>query len=194
MNWGSLARRAAWLAMIGPLGCAGAFTSPVSAADATAGKKAIVYVGTYNRGREQPGIHIFRMDLATGSLEPLGNATGCVNPTFLAVHPNQQFLYAVNEVADSEGRPGGAVAAYAIDRASGQLTLLNRQPSEGKGPCHLVVDKEGRNVLVANYGSGSVGVIPIGADGKLQPPSCAIQHEGSGPNRTPPGRAACSFH
>ena len=157
MNWESLACHAAWLAMICPLVCAGTLTRSASAADAPTGGKAIVYVGTYNRGRDQPGIHIFRMDLATGSLEPVGNATGCVNPTFLAIHPNQQFLYAVNEVADSEGRPGGAVAAYAIDRASGQLTLLNRQPSEGKGPCHLVVDKEGRNVLVANYGSGIGG-------------------------------------
>lgn len=186
MNSESLALPAAWLVLTCLLAWAETVSPTATAAtptaEATAAGEAFVYVGTYNRGQERPGIHIFRMNLQTGSLAQAGSAAGCVNPTFLAIHPNQRFLYAVNEVSDSGGRPGGAVAAYSIDRTTGQLTLLNRQPSEGKGPCHLVVDKDGRNVLVANYGSGSVGVIPIDADGTLKPPSCAIQHQGSSQN------------
>jgi len=182
MNWESLAIHAAWLALICPLVWAGGLTRAALAEESAsaAGGEAFVYVGTYNRGQSRPGIHIFRMDLASGALSPAGTATGCENPTFLAIHPNQQYLYAVNEVSDSAGRPGGAVASYAIDRATGQLTLLNRQPSQGKGPCHLTVDKQGRNVLVANYSSGSVGVVPVGEGGRLEPPSCGIQHAGSG--------------
>jgi 6-phosphogluconolactonase len=72
------------------------------------------------------------------------------------------------------------VSAFSVDAKSGKLTLINQQPSEGTGPCHLVVDATGSNVLVANYGSGSVACLPIQDDGSLKKASSAIQHEGSG--------------
>ncbi len=75
------------------------------------------------------------------------------------------------------------VSAFAIDPKTGDLALLNQQASAGTGPCHLVVDKTGRNVLVANYGGGTVAVLPIGADGRLAPASSVRTHEGSGPNK-----------
>jgi 6-phosphogluconolactonase len=75
------------------------------------------------------------------------------------------------------------VSAFAIDPKTGDLVLLNQQPSEGAGPCHLVVDRTGRNVLVANYGGGNVAVLPIGEDGHLKPASSTRAHEGSGPNK-----------
>ena len=89
------------------------------------------------------------------------------NPSFLALHPSGRFLYAVGEIESFGGRTTGAVSAFAIDAKTGDLTLLNQQPSEGTGPCHLVVDAGGKNVLVANYGGGTVAVLPIGADGRL---------------------------
>ena len=70
--------------------------------------------------------------------------------------------------------------AYAIDPGTGNLTPLNQQSSVGEGPCHLVVDRQGKNVLVANYGSGSVACLPIEADGRLRPASSFIQHQGKG--------------
>ena len=72
----------------------------------------------------------------------------------------------------------GAVTAFALDAKSGELTKLNQQSTVGDGPCHLVVDATGKNVLVANYGGGSVAVLPIGPDGKLAPASDFIQHKG----------------
>jgi len=75
------------------------------------------------------------------------------------------------------------VSAFAIDPKTGDLTLLNQQSSEGAGPCHLVVDRTGRNVLVANYGGGNVAVLPIGEDGRLKPASSIRAHEGSGPTK-----------
>ena len=88
----------------------------------------------------------------------------------------------MGEVSSFEGAKTGVVSAFAIDAKTGDLTLLNQQPSEGTGPCHLVVDKTGRNVLVANYGGGTVAVLPIGPDGRLKPASSVRAHEGSGPN------------
>jgi 6-phosphogluconolactonase len=145
-------------------------------------RELIVYVGTYTSAKSQ-GIYIFRMDLATGALTPAGVATGVKNPSFLAIHPNRKFLYSVSEIADLEGKRTGGVTAFAIDSSSGKLDMLNAQPSEGAGPCHLVVDRTGKTVLVANYGGGSVAALPIGDDGRLGKAASAIQHTGSSVNK-----------
>jgi 6-phosphogluconolactonase len=105
------------------------------------------------------------------------------NPSFLALHPNGRVLYAVNEVGDFGGRETGAVSAFAVDPETGALSLLDVQPSEGADPCHLAVDSGGRNLVVANYTSGSVAVFPIAADGSLRPASSVRQLTGSGPNK-----------
>ncbi|MFH1268296.1 MAG: beta-propeller fold lactonase family protein, partial [Planctomycetota bacterium] len=127
-------------------------------------------------------IYHARLDLATGEIEGVELAGEVVNPSFLAVHPSRGFLYAVGEIANFEGKRAGAVSAFSIDPGTGKLTLLNQRPSEGTGPCHLVVDQTGKNVLVANYGSGSVASLPIGEDGRLGEATSAIQHEGSSVN------------
>ncbi len=94
-----------------------------------------------------------------------------------------KFLYAVSEVVTLGGKPTGGVVAFAVDKATGNLTRLNEQPSEGAGPCHLIVDKSGKNVLVANYEGGTVAVLPIDETGRLKPASSVIAHHGKGPNR-----------
>jgi 6-phosphogluconolactonase len=141
-----------------------------------------VYVGTYTDTTSR-GIYRFTLDSKTGAASAPVLAVETKNPSFLAIHPNGRFLYAVGEIASFGGKPSGAVSAFAVDPKTGDLVLLNQQPSEGTGPCHLVVDKAGKNVLVANYGGGSVAVLPIGPDGKLAPASSVRQHEGSGPNK-----------
>lgn len=145
---------------------------------ATPGRNCLVFVGTYT-GPKSRGIHAYRFDAGTGQVTPLGLAAATVNPTFLALHPTGRFLYAVNEVGEFQGRPGGSVTAFAIDRTTGKLALLNAAPTRGGGPCHLIVDRGGRNVLVANYGGGSVAVLPIGPDGRVAEPSAFVQHTGS---------------
>jgi 6-phosphogluconolactonase len=137
----------------------------------------LVYVGTYT-GPESKGIYAYRFDAQTGDIKPLGLAGVAQNPSFLAIHPNHKFLYAVGE-SGGGGAWGGAVSAFALDRATGKLTFLNSAFSGGKGPCHLVVDKTGKNLVVANYGSGATAVLPIQADGRLSEPSSTIQRSGS---------------
>ena len=143
-----------------------------------------VYVGTYTDG-ESKGIYLMELDPRVGTLTEPVLAAESVNPSFLALHPNGRFLYAVGETGAFRGEKSGSVSAFAIDPKDGMLTLLNQQPSVGSGPCHLVVDGPGKNVLVANYGGGSVAALPIDADGKLRKASAFIQHRGSGadPNR-----------
>ncbi len=140
-----------------------------------------VYFGTYT-GPKSKGIYVARLDMPTGKLTAPELAGEIISPSFLGVHPNRRFLYAVNEVGDYNGKQSGAVSAFSIDRATGKLTLLNQQSSVGAGPCHVVVDKSGKNVLVANYGGGSVAVMPIGTGGRLGQATASIQHSGSSTN------------
>ncbi len=151
-----------------------------SSVAAQANDSFVLYVGTYTSAGSQ-GIYRMRLNATTGELTPMGAPTTAVNPSFIAIAPSQKLLYAVSEVSDFEGQKTGGVAAYRIE-ANGELTELNRQASGGRGPCHLVVDRTGNHVLVANYGGGSVAVLPIGDDGKLQPISSLRQHEGSSVN------------
>jgi len=162
--------------------------SPAPAAPAEANAKKpgelLVYVGTYS-GPKSEGIYAYRLDLASGKCTPLGLAAKVKNPSFVAIHPTQKFLYSVSEIEDRDGKPTGGVSAFAIDKATGKLAPLNEQSSEGRGPCHVTVDKSGRVAMVANYGGGSVASLPIGEDGKLVPAASAIQHTGKSVN---PGR------
>ena len=141
----------------------------------------LVYIGT-STGAKSQGIYAARFDSQTGGLTPPELVAEAVHPTFLAVHPNRRFLYAVQEVATGTGKSSPAVAAYAIEAATGQLTWLNTESSGGAGPCHLVVDRSGKNVLVANYGGGSLSNLPIGADGRLGPATACVQHNGASVN------------
>jgi 6-phosphogluconolactonase len=141
-------------------------------------EKLWVYVGTYT-GIGSKGIYRFDLDLATGKLTSRGLAVAAAQPSFLAIHPNHRFLYAVGEVADFGGKDTGAISAFSIAAKTGKLTLLNQQPSGGAGPCHLVVDKEGKHVLAANYNGGSVCVLPIRDDGSLGKATAFKQHKGS---------------
>ncbi|RPI20581.1 MAG: lactonase family protein [Acidobacteria bacterium] len=174
MNWRCLALLIPFL--VGFIGFSLVLCEPSS------GQSLLVYVGTYTRG-DSKGIYALRLDTATGALTSLGLAAETANPSFLAVDPGNRFLYAVGEMNSFNGKPGGAVTAFAINRADGKLTLLNQASSGGGGPCHLAVDQQGKYVLVANYNGGNLTVLSIGSDGKLGDSSAFIQHEGSSVNR-----------
>lgn len=158
----------------------------------------LAYVGTYT-GAKSKGIYLFRLETKNsdasqnGALVPLGLAVEASNPAFLAVDPQRRLVFAVNEMSRSAGRPSGAVSAYSVDPQTGKLTLINQQSSEGMGPCHLALDRNGRNVIVANYGSGSVAVLPVAIDGRLGEASDFVQHEGQSvnPNRQEGPHAHC---
>ncbi|MCL5744972.1 MAG: lactonase family protein [Acidobacteria bacterium] len=122
------------------------------------------------------------MDTTTGRLTALGLAAETVNPSFVAIHPNRKYLYAVSEIANYNGAKSGAVGAFQIDAKTGRLAPLNKMPSRGAGPCFVAVDRTGKDVLVTNYGSGSVAVLPIQPNGSVGEATAFIQHTGSSVN------------
>ncbi len=139
----------------------------------------LAFVGTYTKPNQSKGIYAWRLSPATGKMTPLGLVGESQSPSFLAIHPNRKFLYAVNEVSTFEGKKAGAVSAFSLDAATGQLHLLNQVSSQGDGPCHLAIDPTGKWLVVANYGGGSTAEYPIHADGTLGDASTFAQHKGS---------------
>jgi 6-phosphogluconolactonase len=153
----------------------------------------LVYIGTYTDlvgplGRKSEGIYLYRMDAETGALALDSVASGIRRPSFLALHPNGRFLYAVSEVGD---RSGG-LTAFALDPVSGRLRALNQQPSHGAASCHLSVDSTGRFLFAASYSSGNIVVLPINADGSLRPAIQVVEHVG--PGETPENHDTARAH
>src|SRR5436190_5846109 len=135
----------------------------------------LMYVGTYTRAPSK-GIYAYRYSSAGVAPTSIGLVAETENPSFLAIHPNQRFLYAVNELA------GGTISAFAIDRNTGTLTLLNRVSTRGADPCHLSLDRTGKWLFVANYTGGSVAAFPVRDDGTLGEASAFFPHEGKSVN------------
>jgi 6-phosphogluconolactonase len=125
-----------------------------------------------------PGIYGLRLHSATGRLTRIGLAAQTASPSFLILHPNGHFLYAVNEA----GHNDDTVSSFAIDLKSGKLAALNQVSARGSSPCDLALDKTGRFLAVANYASGSIAVLPVLPDGQLRAAVGFDQHHGSSVN------------
>jgi len=169
---------------IAGLGAASLAFSELAFADVVAQRPGELpfYVGTYTSGKSE-GIYLYSLNLTSGELKHVGTTKGVKDPSFLALAPSRRYLYAVNEVEEFAGQKSGAVSAFAVDQRTGELRLLNQQPSLGGAPCYVDVDSRGRFVLVANYVGGNVAVLPVKRDGSLGPAIDMKQAQGSGPDR-----------
>jgi 6-phosphogluconolactonase len=136
-------------------------------------KQSYLLAGTYTGGKSK-GIYVYRF-MQNGSAELVDSAITS-NPSYLAVSPNKQFVYAVNELSAGEG--GGRVSAYRFDKNTGKLSFLNDRSSEGEHPCYITTDAKNRWVIVGNYSSGNVTVLPVQDDGSLGEPLTTVQHYG----------------
>jgi 6-phosphogluconolactonase len=148
--------------------------------DSSEGRR--VWIGTYTDNSKSKGIYTGLFDEETGTLSELTVAVETPNPSFVVLHPNPKYLYAVNETHDGPEK-SGLVTAYTINPTTGALTELNHQLSRGADPCHLAVDATGRFLVVANYSSGTFAEFPIGTDGRLGEAMAVLTHAGAGPNK-----------
>jgi 6-phosphogluconolactonase len=143
------------------------------------GQKYYLFVGTYTSNGSK-GIYVYNFDASTGKATWVSNTEGLVNPSYLAISPDQKFVYAVTETATPNA---GSVSAFSFNKQSGKLTFINKQPSGGDNPCYVAVHKRGKWVVVGNYSGGSLSAFPINKDGSLQPFAQNIQHSGSSINK-----------
>lgn len=139
----------------------------------------VVYIGTYT-GQTSKGIYAFRFDDSSGALTPLGLVAETASPSFLTASADGRFVFAVNELQSFGGEKSGSVTSFSVDRATAKLTEISVQPSKGGGPCHLALDRTGRHLAVANYGGGNFALLPVGADGRLQPATNVVAGENGG--------------
>ena len=138
----------------------------------------LLYCGSYTGKGQGEGITLLKFDSDTGRLSSAGTAAVSPSPSFLAFNPAGTVLYSVNE-------PVNGVSAFQVDRKSGALKLLGTcevSDKKGAGPCHLMTDREGKYLITANYGGGSVSVVSLKPDGNVDKAVQVIQHEGSDPN------------
>lgn len=154
---------------------AAALLASLFGGQAASGADYLLYAGTYTTGRSH-GIYAWRFHSASGKLTPLGLAAQTPSPSFLIGHPTHGFLYSVNENDNH-------LSAFAINSKNGRLTFLNQVSSRGEGPCHLAMDRTARWLAVANYGTGSVAVLPVGEDGRLGEAASFVQNTGSSVHR-----------
>lgn len=129
-------------------------------------------IGTYTRGNSE-GIYVYKMNTETGDVT-YANKAAASNPSYLAVSPDEKFVYAVNEDANDKG----SVSVFAFDKANGALKYIDKQTSGGDHPVYVDIDKTGKWVAVANYTGGSLSTLPIMANGTLGVPT-TVQHTGS---------------
>lgn len=136
--------------------------------------------GTYTGGKSE-GVYVYRFNSDDGLTVKISHIKSS-NPSFLAVSPDQRFVYAVQEDAGDNGK-GGAIAAFSFDKQTGTLHYINRQSTGGDHPCYVTVDKTGRWVVAGNYSSGSLSVMPVQQDGSVGAASSIIRHSGRGPDK-----------
>ena len=144
-------------------------------------KEQFLIIGTYTSGSSD-GIYVYKFNTETGE-NSFVSSVKTSNPSYLAISPNKKYVYAVNENADSTRfTVTGHVAAFSFDKTTGKLNFINKHESGGKHPCYVAIDKTGKWVIVGNYSSGSLAVLPVRSNGSLDSAVHVIQHEGSSVN------------
>jgi 6-phosphogluconolactonase len=143
--------------------------------------KDFVYIGTYTEHGSR-GIYVCEFDPLSGRLSSPALAAETSQPSFLAISSDRKFLYAVNELSHFNGEPAGAASAFSIDSPTGKLTLLDQVSSRDPGPAHIVLDRAGHFVFVANYDGGSVAVFRLLPEGQIGESTAFVRHHGSSVN------------
>lgn len=153
------------------------FTTAVSTMSAQQNSTYYLLVGTYT-SEASDGIYVYKFNIATGEASYVSEVTGVENPAYLAVSPDERFVYSVNEFDED----GPSLSSFSFDKSDGTLTFLNKKTSNGGAPCYISIDKTGQAVFAGNYLGGSLVMLPVNADGTLQDPKLTIEREGSSVN------------
>jgi 6-phosphogluconolactonase len=139
----------------------------------TAQKTNYLLVGTYTKGKST-GIYVY--DFSKEGSAVLVDSIATPNPSYLAISPNRKHVYAVSETV--RGNHSGKVRAFSFEKKTGKLTFLNEQSSAGDNPCYITVDKTGKWVIVGNYTSGTLAVLPVQNNGSVGTAVCSVSHSG----------------
>ena len=152
-----------------------------------------LFVGGYTNTSDV-GIRVFDASDPTSDLVEIGSNDSIEHPSYLAVHPTEDLVYAVSEVDWFDGRSGGGLVALRFDSTTGSITPIDQASSHGDAPCHISVSPNGWSIHVANYASGSVAAYRLREDGQFGELIGVHQHEGNGPTERQDGPHAESVN
>lgn len=158
-----------------------------------AAEEPLVFISAFAPG-DKGAIHAYELNPKTGELKLVERTTDVEHPFFLAVSPDNKYLYSIHAPGKFGGKENEYVTAYELEGRTGKLKLLNRQSSHGTASCYLDIDKAGKAVVVANYSTGSIASLPVKKDGSLGEAATFSQHTGSSvnPKRQKEPHAHCS--
>ncbi len=141
-------------------------------------KTSYLFIGSYTSGKPARGIYVYTIDSA-GALTKVSNTQNIINPSYIILSPDGAHLYACTE---TRMHNAGSISAFSFDSISGQLSFINKQPTDGENPVYITENKTSQWLISANYTGGSVSVFPVNPDGSLQPHIRVIQYSGSSIN------------
>ena len=132
-------------------------------------------IGTYTNSCESKGIYVYDFDSNTGNFNFKNATANVVNPSYLTVSKDNNYVYSVNENGAES-----TVSSFGYNPSSGKLNFINKQSSKGTDPCYIINDD--KNVIVANYSGGNISVFGKNNDGSISEAKQVIQHYGKGTN------------
>jgi len=136
----------------------------------------LLFVGSYTEGKPANGISVYQFNSEDGSVALMHTVDSLINPSFLSLSPDNQFLYSVTE---SQLQKNGSVSSFKIDAVSGSLKFLNSQDCGGRNPVHLNVHPSGRFIINSNYTDPGISVFEVGQNGYLNPYSLLLKFKDS---------------
>jgi 6-phosphogluconolactonase len=145
-------------------------------------EKILFYVGSSDGSLER-SIFLCELDYPTGQVTIVDSFPGSKASSYLALSPDNDFLYAIDGTQSDPEKKHSSVTSFQVTDGDGRLKMMNRQSSEGRGPCHISCHPDGSFIFVANYSEGNIAAYMLGDDGSISPASDIIQHTGSGPGK-----------
>ncbi len=133
-------------------------------------------IGTYTNACESEGVYVYDFNTSTGDFKLKNNTKGIVNPSYLTVSPDNEFIYSVNEDGEDS-----YVSAFKYNAPTGELDFINKKDSKGADPCYIINDD--KHVIVANYTGGSIAVFEKDKHGGLIKAKQVIKHTGNSINK-----------
>lgn len=134
-----------------------------------------LYAGSYTSGEEGEGIYVYSLNSERGELIEVQRLDSLINPSFITLSTNGQFLYACTETRLDKF---GSISVFKIDSLSGQLTFINKQSTEGRNPVHVVSNSKGEYVLASNYTDAGIAIFHCNLDGSIAPLTELIPYSG----------------
>lgn len=148
-----------------------------------------LFVGTYTRKEghvdgKAAGLYWYELDTAQKAISLIDTYTNIINPSYLTVSPNHQYIYAISEIDGDSTAKHGQIHALHINTTTKKLDFINKRSTEGDYPCYVSTDNEGGSAMVANYGTGNIAFFPLNEDGSLDSATSVMQHEGKGADKS----------